>query len=339
MSRRVLIINTGGTIAMCSTPGGYRVEPDFLAQQVDEMAEMQRPEMPDYEIVEFDPVIDSAQMATGDWMKIARQIESSYDDFDAFVVLHGTDTMAYTASALAFMLQGLGKTVILTGSQIPLCEVRNDARSNLLTSLILCGQESIPEVCIFFGERLLRGCRSIKASVADFDAFISPNYLPLGEVGTSIQIHRDRIRGETKRRFEVTSVEQRRLGIFRLFPGVSSDVLDNLLRQPLEALILESYGVGTGPSNDQKFLDVLKSASDRGVVLVSCSQCRHGTISQQDYVAGAAIKATGVVSGRDMTVEAALAKLRFLFSQGMSAEDVRTRVGQNMVGELTEPTY
>lgn len=324
---------------MRSTPAGYQVEPGFLAKQLADFPELNDPEMPRYEIIEFDPIIDSAQMAPADWTKIATTIATHYRGFDGFIVLHGTDTMAYTASALAFMLKRLNKTVILTGSQIPLSEARNDGRSNLLTSLILCGKFVIPEVCIFFGKHLLRGCRAIKASASDFGAFISPNYLPLGDVGTKIQIHQDRMLKQPSGVFEALAIEARRLGIFRLFPGVSVDVLDNLLRQPLEGLILETYGVGTGPTNDKGFLEALRSACDRGVVVVSCSQCRHGAISQQDYVTSSALKYAGVVSGADMTIEAALAKLRFLFSQRKSIDQVRRQYQQNLVGELTPEAH
>ena len=299
------------------------------------MPEMDHPDMPRHELVEFNPVLDSALMQPSDWMKIATCIEQHYDQFDGFVVLHGTDTMAYSASALAFALAGLRKPVIFTGSQIPLCQIRTDAKSNLLTSIILAGSYAVPEVGVFFGEKLLRGSRVIKSSVADFDAFVSPNYLSLGDVGTSIQIHWDRIRSTPEGPFEVHPMQTCRLGSFRLFPGVSADVLDNLLRQPLQALVIEAYGVGTGPSNDPRFLRVLQDAADRGVVLVSCSQCRHGTISQSSYAASSALRDAGVISGADMTVEAALAKLCFLLSQNLTTEVIQAKMEQSLVGELT----
>ena len=333
--KKILLINTGGTIGMEASDQGYRVRPNYLADQLKELPELRHPEIPHHEIVEFDPVLDSAQMTPGDWMNIARCIGQHYDEFAGFVVLHGTDTMAYTSSALAFSLQGIAKPIILTGSQIPLCELRTDARSNLLTSMILAGNYPVPEVCVFFGDELLRGCRVIKSSVADFDAFISPNYPALGEVGTSIRLHPERIR-PAGNSLSVLPVENRRLGSFRLFPGVSAEVLDNLLRQPLEALVLESYGVGTGPSHDTNFLRVLREAVDRGVVVVSCSQCRHGTISQSAYAASSALHDVGVLSGQDLTVEAALAKLGFLFSQKLTKDEIVAKMKQSLVGELTE---
>ncbi len=333
--RKVLMINTGGTIGMRASDQGYRVEPGFLEQQMRSMPEIRTPEMPEFEIQDFVPVIDSAQMTPAHWQKIANRISEHYDAFDSFVVLHGTDSMAYTASALAFMLEGLTKTVILTGSQIPLCQTRNDARDNLITSLLLAGSYDIPEVCIFFGAHLFRGCRATKASVYDFDAFQSPNYLPLGEVGTQIRIfeHRMLQRGDAK--FNAASLSPARLGTFRLFPGVSAEVLENLLSQPLEGLVLETYGVGTGPTDNKEFLDVLHRACSRGVVIVSCSQCEHGTVSPRDYAAGTALADAGVVSGVDMTIEAAIAKLHYLFNQNLTSEAIRARIGKSLVGELT----
>lgn len=333
--QNLLIINTGGTIGMQRTDRGYQVAPGFLKAQLDAIPEIRDANMPQFEVIEFDPVIDSAQMTPGHWDQIASVIESRYDTFDSFVVLHGTDTMAYTASALAFLLNGLAKSVILTGSQIPLCETRNDARHNLVTAMLIAGRHAIPEVCILFGEHLLRGCRTIKSSVYDFDAFRSPNYLPLGEVGTTIRVFDRRVLPNTQQSFHVARFRPIRLGTFRLFPGVSADVLENLLAQPLEALVLETYGVGTGPANDTNFLNVLRRATDRGVVIVSCSQCEHGTISHRDYAAGTALAEAGVVSGVDMTIEAAIAKLHFLLSQNLTVEEVRSRIGISHVGELT----
>jgi L-asparaginase len=337
MQRQVLIINTGGTIGMRNSAAGYQVDHGFLARQLAEMPEMKHAEMPGFEVDEFDPVIDSAYMTPVHWALIAEKIHSAYEDFDAFLVLHGTDTMAYTASSLAFMLGGLSKTVIITGSQIPLCETRNDARDNLVTTLMIAGNYVIPEVCIYFGNKLLRGCRTTKVSVDVFDAFDSPNYLPLGEAGTSIQIFRDRIRQQTGEPFGVHYFNEVRLGTFRLFPGMSAEVLENLLAHPLQGLILETYGVGTGPSHDQAFLDVITQATDRGVIIVSCSQCDHGKVSQRDYAAGTAMADAGVVSGSDMTVEAALAKLHFLLSQKLTLDERRDKITTDLVGELSRP--
>ena len=334
-NQQVLIINTGGTIGMRHTPQGYRVAHGFLQKQLERMPEIASDGMPEIETYEFDPVIDSAQMTPEHWVKLARVIETNYEKYDSFVVAHGTDTMAYTASALAFMLQGLDKSVILTGSQIPLCEVRSDARDNLITALLIAANYSIPEVCILFGENLFRGCRARKESVYDFDAYGSPNDLPIGEIGTRIRIFENRVLHRKPEPFHVVPFQKTRLGTFRLFPGISADVLENLLLQPLQALILQTYGVGTGPTHDKDFLRVLTEATERDVVIVSCSQCRHGTVSPRDYAAGSALADSGVVSGGDMTIEATIAKLHFLFSQNLSIPEIRSKIELNLVGELT----
>ena len=194
--KKVCLINTGGTLGMDRGVRGYRAVPGFLAQQLDKIDELKRDGMPQIELIEYEPVIDSSNMTPETWHKIASDIEQRYDQFDGFVVIHGTDTMAHTASALPFMFKGLNKSVILTGSQIPLLEVRNDARENLITAILLAVEYHIPEVTIFFGNRLLRGCRSTKVSATSFGAFDSPNFPPLGTVGTNINVFTHRIRQE-----------------------------------------------------------------------------------------------------------------------------------------------
>src|SRR5205085_8527156 len=181
--------------------------------------------MPAYKIHEYTPLLDSSNMTPREWVKIARDVEANYDRYDGFVVLHGTDTMAYTASALPFMLQGLRKPVIITGSQIPLCEIRNDARENLITSLLIAAGDPIPEVCLYFGGRLLRGCRAVKVSADNFAAFASPNFPPLGEVGTDIEINWDIVRPPgNRRRLVVQDLAAPVVSALRLFPGISPEL-------------------------------------------------------------------------------------------------------------------
>lgn len=337
--KRVCIINTGGTIGMRQSPQGLVPEPGYLARLMQKMQELAEQPMPDYAIVEYEPVIDSADMTPVHWQQIAHNIAQSYQQFDGFVVLHGTDTMAYTASALAFMLPELAKPVILTGSQLPLGQVRNDARENLKTAMMFAADFPVPEVSVFFGEMLLRGCRTTKASASRLDAFDSPNYPPLALAETNIELHPDRIRrsaspaSETLRVAPLWPVE---LATFRLFPGMSVDVLRNLLQRPLRALILESYGVGNGPASNAEFLRVLREATDAGTVIVTCTQCRHGAVSQAAYAAGRALADCGVISGADMTIEAAVAKLFHLFSLELPLAEIKRLVGVNLVGELTD---
>ncbi|MCH2181649.1 MAG: asparaginase [Mariniblastus sp.] len=335
--KKICIINTGGTIGMSAGPDGLRPEPGFIAEQLALMPELNNPSMPQITVQEYEPVIDSSNIQVADWRQLAGDIAGQYEQFDGFVVLHGTDTMAYTASALPFMLRGLGKPVILTGSQLPLADVRNDARENLKTALLLAAGYTIPEVCIYFGELLLRGCRATKHSAASFNAFSSPNYPPLGSAGTELEVFQDRVLPvpPLEQGLSVESLQPQEIATFRLFPGVSVEVLQNVLQRPLKALILESFGDGNGPSRHQGFVECIRDACQAGIVILNLSQCGHGSIRQTAYETGAALEKAGVVSGCDMTIEAALAKLTYLFSRDLSVEQVKTELQRDLVGELT----
>src|SRR5687767_7898397 len=324
MRKRVYIVYTGGTIGMERTRSGYRPRSGSLQAQMADMPELKHASMPSYTIHEYDPLLDSSNMTPREWIEIARDIEANYDRYDGFVVLHGTDTMAYTASALPFLISGLRKPVIITGSQIPLCEIRNDGRENLITSLMLAASYDIPEVCLYFGGKLLRGCRSTKVSADGFAAFDSPNFPPLGTVGIEIEVNRDLIRRDRKRRsLEVHELTAPVVSALRLFPGISSDLVRNVLRPPLQGLVLEAYGVGNGPDQNREFVAALEEATTRGVVIVDCTQCLEGTVNLHEYATGSALARAGVISGFDMTAEAALAKLFYLFSQGHSPARVK----------------
>jgi len=338
VKKRVYIVYTGGTIGMQPTAEGYAPAPGYLAAQLAAMPELRDPAMPDYDIHEYDPLLDSSNMTPADWLKIAQDIATHYADYDGFVVLHGTDTMAYTASALPFMLHGLAKPVILTGSQLPLWEVRNDARENLITVMQIAAAYAIPEVCLYFGDKLLRGCRAVKVDAVGFEAFDSPNYPPLGTVGIHIDVHWENILPlPAPGLLGVQSIGAAHVGTLRLFPGMTSDFIANALRPPLQGLILETYGVGNGPVNNRAFMAVLEDAIARGVVIVDCTQCLKGTVDLEGYATGSALARIGVVSGFDMTVEAALAKLFYLFSleAAVGSDFVKQQMQMNLRGELT----
>jgi L-asparaginase len=337
MPKRVFIAYTGGTIGMQRTRDGYQPEPGSLRQQMEEMPELRHPSMPSYTVHEYSPLLDSSNMTPREWVKIARDVGEHYADYDGFVVIHGTDTMAYTASALPFMLSGLGKPVIVTGSQIPLCEVRNDARENLITSLQIAAGYDIPEVCLYFGGKLLRGCRAVKVSADGFAAFDSPNVPPLGTVGIDIEINWDLVRPRGKRRLRVEEIGAPVVSALRLFPGISPALVRNVLRPPLQGLVLEAYGVGNGPDHDTKFIAALAEAVARGVVIVDCTQCLEGTVKLNEYAAGSALARAGVISGFDMTAEAALTKLYYLFSRGYAPAKVKREMQRDLRGELTVP--
>ena len=338
MEKRVYIAYTGGTIGMRPTASGYAPAAGYLNEQLAAMPEFRHAMMPDFDIHEYTPLLDSANMTPIHWHNIALDIAEHYADYDGFIVLHGTDTMAYTASALPFMLQGLNKPIIITGSQIPLCEVRNDARDNLITALMIAANYRIPEVCLYFGDRLLRGCRTTKVSADGFQAFASPNYPSLGEVGIDIEIDWEEVRpvSSNNRPIEVVPFQDCDIGVLRLFPGISANMVERLLQEPLQGLIIEAYGVGNGPQ-DAAFINTLQQATQRGVVIVDCSQCLDGTVNLTDYAAGSALAQAGVISGFDMTTEAALAKLFYLFSQNLTTDEIKAKMQTNLVGELTQP--
>jgi L-asparaginase len=351
MLKRLYIAYTGGTIGMSRTPDGYAPAPGFLAAQMAVMPELADPRMPGYDIHEYDPLLDSSNMRPADWVRIGQDIVAHHDAYDGFIVLHGTDTMAYTASALPFFLQGLRKPVIVTGSQIPLCEIRNDARANLITSMLIAAEYPVPEVCLCFGGKLLRGCRAVKVDADGLDAFDSPKFPPLGVAGVEIQIDLTRVHslrtsspataaGRDAAPLGVSLAAPRAeatVGAFRLFPGLAPDLLRNVLQPPLQGLVLEAYGVGNGPDRDAQLLAALTEAASRGVVIVAITQCLRGAVHLGEYAAGSALAKAGVISGYDMTAEAALCKLFYLFSQGLPPETVAARMAEDLCGELTVP--
>src|SRR5260221_11303599 len=270
MNKRIYIAYTGGTIGMLHGRDGYSPAPGYLQKQMRAMPELRHDSMPSFTINEYKPLLHSSNMTPGDWVKIAGDIAAHYDEYDGFVVLHGTDTMSYTASALPFLLEGLSKPVIITGSQIPLCEIRNDARENLITSLLIASQYDVPEVCLYFGGLLLRGCRAVKVSASGFAAFASPNVPPLGTVGINIEINHALVRRPRKAgRLRVHELQRSPVvSALRPFPGTSPDLVRNVLRPPLEGLVLEAYGAGTGPGQKADFLTALAGVPPPRVAIV-----------------------------------------------------------------------
>lgn len=337
MKSKLLLLHVGGTIGMAPSNRGFSPRPGFLRAQLEQTPEIHHPEMPKFQLIETDPLLDSSNMTPSDWLPIAETIQNNYDDFDGFVILHGTDTMAFTASALPLMLRGLRKPVILTGSQIPLCQIRNDARENLITAMLIAGNYRVPEVCVYFNGKLFRGCRTTKVSAHRFDAFDSPNYPLLGVAGTSIEINESALwhSSEPNQPLQVQRLTTPNIGTLRLFPGITAPVVEHFLDQPLEGLVLEAFGSGNLPSNNRPLLELLRRAYDRGVVVVAVTQCGHGRVSFAGYETGQAMAEVGVLCGHDMTVEAALTKLFYLHSLNLPKSEIRQKIGENLVGELT----
>ncbi|MDD1781329.1 asparaginase [Enterovibrio sp. ZSDZ35] len=332
--KHIYIAYTGGTIGMLKSEQGYIPVSGFMQQQLQQMPEFHRPEMPEFTIHEYSPLIDSADMTPAEWQRIADDIRDNYDKYDGFVILHGTDTMAYTASALSFMLENLDKPVIITGSQIPLAELRSDGQANLLNALHIAANYPINEVTLFFNNQLLRGNRSTKSHADGFNAFTSPNLPPLLEAGINIQLLGGEIDKKPEGAFKVHTITEQPVAIIMMYPGISPEVIRNALKQPVNAMILLTFGVGNAPQN-KELLGLLSEATERGVVVVNLTQCLAGKVNMGGYATGCALADAGVLSGFDMTPEAALAKLHFLLSQDLSMVEIRTQLQANLRGELT----
>ncbi len=334
MKKKIYIAYTGGTIGMQRSEQGYIPQPGFMEDCLAGMPEFHRAEMPAYHIHEYAPLIDSSDMTPADWQRITEDIRDHYDDYDGFVVLHGTDTMSFTASALSFMLEGLEKPVIITGSQIPLAELRSDGQQNLFNALFLAANYPIHEVTLFFNNQLFRGNRSTKVHADGFHAFDSPDFPPLLEAGIHIQLVAGQLGKPQSQPLTLHPIQPQPIGVVTLYPGISFEVIGNLLQQPVKALILLTYGVGNAPQ-DERLLSQLRTASQRGVIIVNLSQCLRGKVNMGGYATGNALAEAGVISGFDMTTEATLTKLHFLLSQGYDAPRIRELMQQDLRGELS----
>ncbi|MBO1255397.1 asparaginase [Alteromonas sp. 5E99-2] len=335
MKKTIYIAYTGGTIGMQVSKNGYIPVPGFLEETLANMPEFHRSEMPNYVLHEYENLIDSSNMSPSDWNLIAEDIRSQYHKYDAFIILHGTDTMAYTASALSFMFENLQKPVIVTGSQIPLAELRSDGQENLLNALYVAANYPIAEVTLYFSNKLFRGNRSRKIDANGFDAFGSPNFPALLEAGINISL----LAGElvTQSSTEpliVTPINTQPIGVVTLYPGIATEVIENTLKQPVKALILLTYGVGNAPQNP-KLLAQFERATQEGILVVNCTQCYKGKVSMEDYATGHTLFDAGLISGFDMTPEAALAKLHYVLGQPINHSQRKTLMAKNLRGELS----
>lgn len=300
--------------------------------------------MLDYQIesFQFEQPIDSSEMDPRHWADIARVIEERYEDVDGIVVLHGTDTMAYTASALSFMLENLAKPVIITGSQLPIGEVRTDGEENLITALQIAaatdenGLPMVREVAVLFEHYLWRGNRCTKRSADNFNAFKSNNYPELARIGLSINFNREsllRARGQQKP-LKVEYGMSTDVMYLDLFPGISRNVVEHALNTPgIKGVVLKTFGAGNAPGHPW-FTDAVKRAIDSGVVIVNVTQCPNGTVHPQLYAAGAGMAKAGVLSGADLTSEAAITKLMYLFGLGLRPEEVKKYMVRSLAGEM-----
>jgi L-asparaginase len=336
MKKRIYVAYTGGTIGMMQSTQGFVPAKDHLSESINALPEFHRSEMPEFTINEYQPLIDSSNMTPSDWQRIAEDIKVNYDNYDGFVVLHGTDTMAYTSSALSFMFENLSKPVIVTGSQIPLSQLRSDGQVNVLNALYIAANYPINEVSLFFNNKLYRGNRCIKAYADGFNAFDSPNMPVLLEAGINIQLVAGRVAHsvENVEPLQLSTITPQPVGVVHLYPGISSEVIKNVIKQPVKALILRSYGVGNAPQ-DKALLACLRKAKEQGIIVVNCSQCIKGTVNMSGYATGNALSEAGVISGHDMTLEATLTKLHYLLSKNISYKEMCEQMNLSLRGELS----
>lgn len=338
----VLLIYTGGTIGMIENAATGALE-NFNFEQLQKYVPELRKFRFRIDSYQFDPPMDSSDMDPEAWAKLVKIISDNYDKYNGFVILHGTDTMAFTASALSFMLEGLGKPVILTGSQLPIGVLRTDGKENLMTTIEIAaaqnddGKPLIPEVCIFFENHLMRGNRTTKMSAENFNAFRSFNYPVLASAGIHIKYNYNSMlrRGNGATHLTPHYAMDTNIAVVKLFPGIQESVIEAAFDiKGLKAVVLETYGSGNAPRKDW-FIQLLHKASQRGIVIINVTQCDIGAVEMGRYETGYQLQQAGVVSGYDSTTESAVTKLMFLLGHGYSPEEVRKRMSRAIVGEIT----
>jgi L-asparaginase len=336
----ILIIYTGGTIGMVNDPVSGTLVPIDFVHISDQVPELRRFGFT-MKTVTFDPVIDSSDVSPDTWVRLADTIYENYERFDGFVVLHGTDTMAYSASALSFMLQGLEKPVIFTGAQLPIGVLRTDGKENLITAIEIAaarenGLPVVPEVCIYFENKLLRGNRTVKYSSEHFNAFVSPNLPPLAEAGLQIRYNHNIIRYPTVRRpLTLSDNFDTAVAVLRLFPGIRKETVHALMCSPgLRGLILETYGTGNAPTAGW-FLEELGSFIGSGGIILNVTQCQAGGVEMGLYETSAGLIRAGVISGRDITTEAAVTKMMILLGSGLTDDRICSSLSRPLCGEMS----
>jgi len=339
MKPSILLIYTGGTIGMMEDAASKSLKPFNFRQISNHIPELKSINT-DISTISFDHPIDSSNMSPQVWIKLAKLIAENYRKYDGFVILHGSDTMAFTASALSFMLENLNKPVILTGSQLPMGILRTDGKENLITAIEIAakaesGKALVPEVAIYFEYQLYRGNRTHKFNSEHFQAFQTANYPVLAEAGVHIKFNKNVIHKNTKRKLLVHTKLNTNIAVLKLFPGISKEVVESVLTiKGLKAVLLETFGSGNAPT-DKWFINLLKKAIENEIIIFNITQCNSGSVQQGKYETSMHLKEIGVIGGGDITYEAAITKLMFLLGSIHSKNEIRKLLSKSIRGEIS----
>ncbi|MFT5753261.1 MAG: L-asparaginase [Flavobacterium sp.] len=337
---KILLIYTGGTIGMIKDYETGALKAFNFKKLLKRIPELQLLDC-DIDTVSFEKPLDSSNISIQDWQNIASMIEGKYESFDGFVVLHGSDTMSYSASALSFMLENLTKPVVFTGSQLPIGDLRTDAKENLITAIQIAslqekGKPVFTEVCLYFEYKLYRGNRTTKISAEHFNAFASPNFPELAESGVHLKVNRGiLLKNKSNKKLKVNKSFDDNVAVLKLFPGISKNVLSSVLKTPdLKGIILETYGSGNAPSSEW-FISELENAIKNNICVINVTQCSGGSVNMGLYETSTQLKNIGIVSGKDITSEAAITKLMYLLGQKVAPKVFKTIFETSLRGEMT----